>query len=76
MLAGQPFWRITIANADAAAYAYTDAAVDQGYYAVQELFTACSTSTNTGNPPPSRAELYLAGDMPGASRRLEGGGST
>ena len=34
MLTGQPFGRITIANADAAAYAYTDAAVDQGYYAV------------------------------------------
>src|SRR4030095_14435431 len=29
--ARQPFGRITIANADAAAYAYTDAAIDQAY---------------------------------------------
>ena len=35
--ARQPFGRITIANSDAAAYAYTDAAIDQGYRAVQEL---------------------------------------
>ncbi len=33
------FGRITIANSDAAAYAYTDAAIDQGYRAVQELLT-------------------------------------
>jgi hypothetical protein len=46
------------------------------YPRLWRLFTACSTSTNTGNPLPSREELYLAGDMPGASRRLEGGGST
>jgi spermidine dehydrogenase len=39
VVARQPFGRITIANADAAAYAYTDAAIDQGYRAVQELFT-------------------------------------
>jgi hypothetical protein len=38
--ARQPFGRITIANSDAAAYAYTDAAIDQGYRAVQELCTA------------------------------------
>jgi spermidine dehydrogenase len=38
VLARQPFGRITIANSDAAAYAYTDAAIDQGYRAVQELF--------------------------------------
>jgi spermidine dehydrogenase len=37
VLARQPFGRITIANSDAAAYAYTDAAIDQGYRAVQEL---------------------------------------
>ena len=35
--ARQPFGRITIANADAAAYAYTDAAIDQAYRAVGEL---------------------------------------
>jgi spermidine dehydrogenase len=40
-LARQPFGRITIANSDAAAYAYTDAAIDQGYRAVQELFAHC-----------------------------------
>jgi spermidine dehydrogenase len=31
--------RITIANSDAAAAAYTDQAIDQGYRAVQELFS-------------------------------------
>jgi spermidine dehydrogenase len=40
VLARQPFGRITIANSDAAAYAYTDAAIDQGYRAVQELCMA------------------------------------
>ncbi|HEU5195484.1 MAG TPA: hypothetical protein VFW70_12150, partial [Methylomirabilota bacterium] len=35
--ARQPFGRIAIANADAAAYAYTDAAIDQAYRAVSEL---------------------------------------
>jgi hypothetical protein len=33
-----PFGRITIANSDAGAAAYTDCAIDQGYRAVQELF--------------------------------------
>jgi spermidine dehydrogenase len=32
--------RITIANSDAGAAAYTDSAIDQAYRAVQELFTA------------------------------------
>jgi spermidine dehydrogenase len=36
-VARKPFGRIAIANADAAAYAYTDAAIDQAYRAVQEL---------------------------------------
>jgi spermidine dehydrogenase len=40
VIARRPFGRITIANSDAAAYAYTDAAIDQGYRAVQELFTS------------------------------------
>ncbi len=35
--ARQPFGRIAIANADAAAYAYTDAAIDQAHRAVSEL---------------------------------------
>ena len=33
----QPFGRIAIANADADAYAYTDASIDQAHRAVQEL---------------------------------------
>jgi spermidine dehydrogenase len=33
----KPFGRITIANSDAAAAAYTDQAIDQGYRAVEEL---------------------------------------
>ena len=35
--ARRPFGRIAIANADAAAYAYTDAAIDQAYRAVGEV---------------------------------------
>jgi spermidine dehydrogenase len=35
-LARRPFGRIAIANADAAAYAYTDAAIDQAWRAVNE----------------------------------------
>ena len=45
VLARQPFGRITIANSDAAAYAYTDAAIDQGYRAVQELVRTWDTRT-------------------------------
>ena len=37
VVARQRFGRIAIANADAAAYAYTDAAIDQAYRAVQEV---------------------------------------
>jgi spermidine dehydrogenase len=36
-VARQPFGRITIANSDAAAYAYTDAAIDHGHRAATEL---------------------------------------
>ena len=36
-VARKPFGRIAIANSDAAAYAYTDAAIDHGYRAAQEL---------------------------------------
>jgi spermidine dehydrogenase len=39
-IARRPFGRITIANSDAAAAAYTDQAIDQGYRAVRELFSA------------------------------------
>jgi spermidine dehydrogenase len=45
VLARQPCGRITIANSDAAAYAYTDAAIDQGYRAVQELVRTWDTRT-------------------------------
>ncbi len=37
VVARKPFGRIAIANSDAAAYAYTDAAIDQGRRAVEEL---------------------------------------
>ena len=36
-VARRPFGRLAIANADAAAYSYTDAAIDHGYRAVQEV---------------------------------------
>jgi spermidine dehydrogenase len=36
-VARRPFGRIAIANADAAAYAYTDAAIDQAFRAVREV---------------------------------------
>jgi spermidine dehydrogenase len=36
-VARKPFGRITIANADAGAYAYTDCAIDQAWRAVQEV---------------------------------------
>ena len=39
-IARKRFGRITIANSDAAAAAYTDQAIDQGYRAVQELLGA------------------------------------
>jgi spermidine dehydrogenase len=39
-VARQPHGRISIANADAGAYAYTDGAIDQAWRAVQELLKA------------------------------------
>src|SRR5258706_605077 len=39
-VARKPYGSIAIANADAAAYAYTDAAIDQAYRAVQDLVKA------------------------------------
>jgi spermidine dehydrogenase len=42
--ARQPFGRIAIANADAAAYAYTDAAIDQAHRAVGEVLRAPARS--------------------------------
>ncbi len=40
LTARKPFGKISIANADAAAYSYTDAAIDQAYRAVQEVLKA------------------------------------
>ena len=40
-----PFGRITIANSDAAAAAYTDQAIDQAYRAVNELLGTSSAAT-------------------------------
>jgi spermidine dehydrogenase len=37
VVARQPFGRITIANSDAGAYAYTDGAIDQAHRAITEL---------------------------------------
>jgi spermidine dehydrogenase len=37
VVARQPFGRVAIANSDAAAYAYTDAAIDEAYRAVNDL---------------------------------------
>ena len=37
MVARRPFGLLSIANSDAAAYAYTDAAIDQAFRAVQEI---------------------------------------
>jgi spermidine dehydrogenase len=42
-LGRKPFGRITIANSDAAAAAYTDQAIDQAYRAVNELIAANAT---------------------------------
>jgi spermidine dehydrogenase len=39
VVARRPHGRIAIANADAAAYSYTDAAIDQAHRAVQELLS-------------------------------------
>ncbi len=36
-IARRPFGRVSIANADAGAYAYTDEAINQAYRAVQEI---------------------------------------
>ncbi|MEP7382287.1 MAG: FAD-dependent oxidoreductase [Gemmatimonadota bacterium] len=40
VVARQPFGRLAIANADAGAYSYTDAAIDQAHRAVQDVLGA------------------------------------
>ncbi len=42
-IARKPFGRIHIANSDAAAYAYTNAAIDQAYRAVSEITSKATT---------------------------------
>jgi len=42
-IARKPFGRIHIANSDAGAYAYTNAAIDQAYRAVQEITSKSAT---------------------------------
>jgi spermidine dehydrogenase len=37
VVARRPLGRVAIANADTAAYAYTDAAIDQAFRAVREV---------------------------------------
>lgn len=47
-IARQPFGRITVANSDAAAAAYTDKAIDEGHRAVEELLgTARAAKSGT-----------------------------
>lgn len=46
-LGRKPFGRITIANSDAAAAAYTDQAIDQAFRAVSELIAAKSDPIRT-----------------------------
>ena len=43
VVARQPFGRVAIANADAAAYSYTDAAIDEAYRAVSDLLGIART---------------------------------
>jgi spermidine dehydrogenase len=45
VLARKPFGRITIANSDAGAYAYTDSAIDQAWRAVNELTASSAPKT-------------------------------
>jgi spermidine dehydrogenase len=47
VIARRPFGRITIANADAGAFAYTNSAIDQAWRAVQELPGGSSASRGT-----------------------------
>jgi spermidine dehydrogenase len=44
----KPFGRITIANTDSGATAYTDVAIDQAHRAVNELFSRVSVGENAG----------------------------
>jgi spermidine dehydrogenase len=47
-IARKPHGRITIANADAAAAAYTDKAIDEAYRAVEEVTTARKVTSSGG----------------------------
>ncbi len=51
VVARQPFGRIAIANADAAAYAYTDAAIDEAYRAVNDCLVSRETYRSSNSMP-------------------------
>ena len=53
-VARKPFGRISIANADAGAYAYTDGAIDQAWRAVKEI-----TKAKSGQPRRHREQSLL-----------------
>jgi spermidine dehydrogenase len=50
-IARKPFGRITIANSDAAAAAYTDKAIDEAYRAVHQLPGFQKTGSPIGRSP-------------------------
>ncbi len=56
----KPFGRITIANSDSAGRAYTNAAIDQAYRAIQETM-AMHAKSESGNSPVSSA---IASSLP------------
>ena len=62
--ARQPFGRITIANSDAAAYAYADAAIDQGYRAVQELCMMARLTSSQVDPQTAYREGKIVRAIP------------
>ena len=70
VVARQPFGRIAIANADAAAYSYTDAAIDEAYRAVDDLlgisrdYKIFQRHVRLGQHLPSIHHDRLPGDKP------------
>lgn len=56
VIARKPFGRITIANADAGAFAYTNSAIDQAWRAVQELPVGPTASRGTPGRAAPRAD--------------------
>jgi spermidine dehydrogenase len=61
-LGRKQFGRITIANSDAAAAAYTDQAIDQGYRAIQEISAyeaKAGAALSEGQKPVSSEERHV-----------------